>query len=83
MLKKFVQIFGGDPNKRELDRYTNLVDRINLLEAGLEKLSDEQLRAKTAEFRSRLAHGETLDDILEEVFATVREVGKRTIGLRH
>ena len=83
MLKKFVQIFGGDPNKREIDRYSALVDKTNSLEDSFEKLSDEQLKSKTVEFRRRLAAGETLDDIMEEAFAVVREVSKRTIGLRH
>lgn len=83
MLKKFVQIFGGDPNKREIDRYSGLVDQINALEPAYEKLTDEALKAKTIEFRQRLAGGETLDDLLVEAFATVREASKRTIGLRH
>ncbi len=83
MLKKFVQLFGGDPNKREVDRYISVVDQINQLEANFEQLSDEQLKAKTVDFRRRLARGETLDDILDEAFAAVREVSKRTIGLRH
>ncbi|MBP1692978.1 MAG: secA, partial [Chloroflexi bacterium] len=83
MLKKFVQIFGGDPNKREIDRYSDLVDQTNSLEDSYEKFSDEELKSKTDEFRRRLAAGETLDDILVEAFAAVREVSKRTIGLRH
>ncbi len=83
MLKKFVQIFGGDPNKREVDRYSDLVDQINALEIEYEKISDGELEGKTVEFRRRLADGETLDHILVEAFATVREASKRTIGLRH
>jgi preprotein translocase subunit SecA len=83
MLKKFVQIFGGDPNKRDIDRYSDLVDQVNALETEFEQLSDEQLKIKTVYFRQRLAEGETLDDILIEAFAAVREASKRTIGLRH
>jgi preprotein translocase subunit SecA len=83
MLKRFVRIFGGDPNKREIEKYSGLVDEINALEPDFEKLSNEALKAKTAEFRQRLAEGETLDDLLPEAFATVREASKRTIGLRH
>lgn len=83
MLKNFVRIFGGDPNKRELEKFSAIVDRINELEKPYEAFSDEALRAKTAEFRQRLAQGETLDDLLIEAFAAVREASKRTIGLRH
>ncbi len=83
MLKNFVRLFGGDPNKRELEKFTGLVDQINELEKSYEAISDEALRAKTGEFRARLAEGETLDDIKAEAFAAVREASKRTIGLRH
>ena len=83
MLKNFVRIFGGDPNKRELDKYSPMIDEINGLEKTYEALSDDALQAKTAEFRARLAVGETLDDIFIEAFAAVREASKRTIGLRH
>jgi len=83
MLKKIVKIFGGDPNKREIEKYSDAVEEINALEEQFEDLSTQDLRAKTDEFRARLAEGETLDDILPEAFAAVREVSKRTIGLRH
>ena len=83
MLKKFVTILGGDPNKRALSKSNEVVDQINSLEAQFETLSDEALLAKTAEFRSRLAEGETLDDLLPEAFAAVREASKRTNGQRH
>jgi preprotein translocase subunit SecA len=83
MLKKFVTILGGDPNKRALNKSNEVVDQINSLEAQFEELSDEALLAKTAEFRSRLADGETLDDLLPEAFAAVREASKRTNGQRH
>ena len=83
MLKKFVTILGGDPNKRALSKSNEVVDQINSLEAQFETLSDEALLAKTAEFRSRLADGETLDNLLPEAFAAVREASKRTNGQRH
>jgi preprotein translocase subunit SecA len=83
MLKRFVRIFGGDPNKRAIEKYTELVDKINAMELDFEKLSLDALRAKTREFRQRLAEGETLDELLPEAFAAVREATKRTIGLRH
>jgi preprotein translocase subunit SecA len=83
MLKKFVTIFGGDPNKRALDKSNQTVDQINSLEAEFEALSSEELLAKTAEFSSRLVNGETLDDLLPEAFAAVREASKRTNGQRH
>ncbi|HUV91603.1 MAG TPA: hypothetical protein VMV80_00820, partial [Anaerolineales bacterium] len=83
MLKKFVSVVGGDPNKRAIEKYTSIVDQINALESQFETLSDEALSAKTDEFRSRLSNGETLDDLLVESFATVREASKRTLGMRH
>jgi preprotein translocase subunit SecA len=83
MLNKIVRIFGGDPNKRQIEKYTDLVDLINSLEPQFELLSDEALRAKTPEFRLRLVNGETLDEILPEAFAAVREASKRTLGQRH
>ncbi len=83
MLNKFIRMVGGDPNKRTLQKHVEVVDQINSLEASFETLSDEALRAKTEEFRSRLAQGETLDELLPEAFAAVREASKRTLGLRH
>jgi preprotein translocase subunit SecA len=83
MLKKFVTILGGDPNKRAISKSNEIVDQINSLEPQFEQLSNEALLAKTAEFRSRLADGETLDDLLPEAFAAVREASKRTNGQRH
>ncbi len=83
MLKNFVRVLGGDPNKREILRLADQIEDIELLEPEFEKLSDQELRAKTEEFRARLADGETLDDVLNEAFAAVREASKRTIGLRH
>jgi preprotein translocase subunit SecA len=83
MLKKFVTLIGGDPNKRAIGRSNEIVDLINSLEAQFEELSAEALLAKTLEYKARLAEGETLDDLLPEAFAAVREAAKRTIGQRH
>ncbi len=83
MLKKFVTILGGDPNKKALSKSNETVDLINSLEPAFEALSAEELLAKTAEFKRRLAEGETLDDLLPEAFAAVREASKRTNGQRH
>lgn len=73
----------GDANEREIKRMLRTVEEINGLEPQMEALSDEQLRAKTDEYKERLAKGETLDDLLPEAFATVREASKRTLGMRH
>ncbi len=83
MFQNIIRVLGGDPNKRELQRIAAIVAEINTLEPEFEALSDEALRSKSAEFRQRLADDETLDDLLPEAFAAVREAGKRTIGLRH
>jgi preprotein translocase subunit SecA len=83
MLKRFIRIVGGDPNKREIEKYSAIVETINNLENEFEKLSAQELSLKTDEFRTRLSQGETLEDLLPESFATVREASKRTIGLRH
>jgi preprotein translocase subunit SecA len=83
MLKNFVKLVGGDPNKRAVEAYAEVVDAINQLEPAYEALSNDDLAGKTAEFRSRLEAGEALDDLMVEAFATVREVSKRTLGLRH
>src|SRR5437763_11997716 len=73
----------GTQNERELKRLRPLVGEIGALEPSIQALSDEQLRAKTAEFRARIAEGETLDDLLVEAFAVVREAGKRVLNMRH
>lgn len=73
----------GDANERYIKKLQPVIDRINNLEREFEKLSREDLRAKTQEFKDRLAKGETLDDILPEAFAAVREAAKRTLGQRH
>ena len=76
------QIFGSR-NDRLLKQYRKTVDRISALEPEFEKLSDDELRAKTEEFRTRVAGGEALDDVLPEAFAVVREGSKRVMKMRH
>jgi preprotein translocase subunit SecA len=73
----------GTQNERELKRLRPIVSQVNALEPAINELSDEQLRAKTAEFKQRLANGETLDDLLPEAFAVVREAGRRVLNMRH
>ena len=83
MLPKFLTQLFGSRNDRLLKTYRKAVQQINTLEPAFEKLDDLQLRGKTDEFRSRLANGETLDQVLPEAFAAVREAGKRTLKMRH
>lgn len=73
----------GDSNSRELKRIEKIVDVIEDLEPSMQALTDEQLRSKTFEFKERLARGETLDDLLPEAFAVVREASRRVLGMRH
>src|SRR4249919_1985056 len=73
----------GTQNERELKRLRPIVGQVNAFEASIKPLSDEALRAKTDEFRQRLAQGETLKDLLPEAFAVVREVGRRVLNMRH
>ncbi|MFB3062516.1 MAG: DEAD/DEAH box helicase, partial [Candidatus Binatia bacterium] len=73
----------GSHNERELKRIQPLVESINELEKEISQLSDAALKSKTPEFRSRLEKGESLEDILPEAFAGVREVGRRTLDMRH
>ncbi|RVU44292.1 preprotein translocase subunit SecA [Rubrivivax rivuli] len=80
--KILTQIFGSR-NERLLKTYRRLVDKINAMEPQFEKLGDAELRAKTDEFRQRVASGTSLDDILPEAFAVVREGGKRALKMRH
>ncbi len=82
MANWLARIFGSR-NQRLVGQYTGIVRRINAFEESLQALSDEALAAKTAEFREQLAAGKTLDDVLPEAFAVVREASKRTLGLRH
>src|SRR5437763_173073 len=73
----------GTQNERELKRLRPIVAQVNALEASVQALSDEQLRGKTIEFRQRSANGETLDELLPEAFAVVREAGRRVLNMRH
>ena len=82
MLGSFAKMIFGSANDRRLKSYPSRVSAINALEAELEALSDEALRARTEAFRAELAAGKTLDDILVPAFATVREGSKRALGLR-
>ena len=82
MLKIAKKMFGSE-NDRRLKKFRPVVDQINALEPDFAPLSDEALRAKTDEFRQRFQDGETLDDLLPEAFAAVREAAKRTLGQRH
>jgi len=83
MLNKLIRTVFGSKNKRELKRMGKLVDKVNGLEDTISALDNEQLKAKTVEFRQRLADGETLESLMAEAFAVVREASKRTLGLRH
>jgi preprotein translocase subunit SecA len=82
MFKNITRKIGGDPIRRQLESYSEIVNQINALEPEMQALDDEALKSKTGEFKARLAQGETLDDMLPEAFAVVREVSVRTIGLR-
>ncbi|WP_127008944.1 preprotein translocase subunit SecA [Veillonella sp. CHU110] len=79
----FIQKLLGNKNAKEIKRIRLIVDEINELEPSMLALSDASLKAKTEEFKTRLAEGETLDDILPEAFAVVREASKRVLGMRH
>jgi len=83
MVSRFLSKIFGSRNERLIKRLRKTVAQINALETELEQLSDEALRGKTDEFRNRLAQGATLDDLLPEAFAVVREAGKRVLGMRH
>src|SRR5512144_1704300 len=73
----------GSKNERDLKKMQPLVQEINEMEPGMARLSDTQLAEMTVKFRERLAGGETLDDLLPEVFAVVREASKRSLSMRH
>jgi preprotein translocase subunit SecA len=79
LIKKIV----GSKNERELRRIQPLVDQVNQREPKISPLSDDQLRAKTSEFKERIERGEAIEEILPEAFAVVRETAKRTLGERH
>ncbi|MDP2944804.1 MAG: preprotein translocase subunit SecA, partial [Atribacterota bacterium] len=72
----------GDLNERELKKLQPIVEKISSYEPNISKMNDERLKNKTPEFRERLGKGETLDDILPEVFAVVREAAERVTGMR-
>ncbi len=83
MLSKLVKKIFGSRNERLIKQYSKTVVRINALEPAMQALSDEALRAKTEEFKQRYQNGESLDDLLPEAFAVVREAGKRVFEMRH
>src|SRR5271168_1580027 len=83
MIGALARKFFGSANDRRVKGYQGRVDAINALEPEISALSDEALKARTAEFRQQLAEGKTLDDILVPAFATVREAAKRVLGQRH
>ncbi len=83
MLGKLVRVVIGSRNDRLIKKKRSLVKKINVLSSEYEKLSDDALKAKTQEFRDRLAQGEKLDNLLPEAFATVREASTRVFGMRH
>ena len=70
-------------SEKEVKRIRPLVEKINGLEPDMQKLSDKELRGKTDEFKNRIKNGETLDELLPEAFAVVREASKRVLGMRH
>src|SRR5579884_3143317 len=80
---KLLNLLLGDPNEKEIKKLMPLVEAIGALEPELQALTDEELRGKTDEFRARLDAGETLDDLLVEAFAVVREASRRYTGRRH
>lgn len=83
MITKLITSVIGSRNERQVKKMRKTVDAINNLEPEFEALSDEQLKAKTEEFKKRYRDGESLDDLLPEAFAAVREAGKRELGMRH
>ena len=82
-LFKFLKKIFGDDNEKEIKRMLQLVEKINAFEPELKNMSDTTLTAKTAEFRRRLEKGQTLDDLLPEAFAVVREASRRVLAMRH
>ena len=82
VFKFFTKIFGSN-NDRLLKTLQPFIDQINALEPDIQALSDEQMSQKTLEFKERFKKGETLDDLLPEAFALVREASVRTLGMRH
>src|SRR5579884_1386672 len=83
MLDKALAKVFGTRNEREIKRMAPLIQHIGSLEPEVQQLSDSELAAKTQEFKQRLAQGATLDDLLPEAFAVVRETGRRALNMRH
>jgi len=83
MISGLLKKIFGSRNERLIKQYSQTVAKINALEPAMQALSDEQLRAKTDEFKERVGRGESLDALLPEAFAVVREAGKRVLGMRH
>lgn len=83
MIRSLMQKIVGNKNERDLKKLQPMVDKINSLEPEVEALNDTQLQAKTGEFKQRLSQGETLEQLLPEAFAVVREASKRVLGMRH
>ena len=83
MISGLLKKIFGSRNDRLIRQYSAVVRQINALEAGVSTLTDDALRAKTDEFKARVANGESLDSLLPEAFAVVREAGKRALGMRH
>lgn len=79
----FLKRFLGDNNDKEIARYREVVEKINALESQMQNLTDDKLVGYTNQFRERLANGETLDEMLPEAFAVVREASRRVLGMRH
>ena len=83
MIDKIISLFFGTKHERDIKKLKPLVQKINALEPAMQKLTNEEMQNKTSEFRMRLKEGETLDDLLPEAFALVRETGQRILGMRH
>src|SRR5262249_8031910 len=83
MIQNILAKIVGTQNERDLKKLRPIVGQVGVFDSSIRALTDEQLRAKTAEFRTRLANGETLDDLLPEAFAVVREAGRRVLNMRH
>ena len=83
MIQTILAKIVGTQNERDLKKLRPIVGQVGVFEPAIQALTDEQLRAKTAEFKTRLANGESLDDLLPEAFAVVREAGRRVLSMRH
>src|SRR5271157_1654373 len=83
MIDQILSLFFGTKHERDIKRLVPLVQKINSLEPGMKKLTNDEMRAMTSTFRQRIEKDETLDDLLPEAFALVREASVRTLGMRH